>query len=190
MAHSTLNILIADDDESDRKQIKRVLKQAGFSCECLETASIEDAIEACEKHTFDCALIDYRMPGYDGLHGVDVMHERLPYMSIIMVTGKGDELVAAEAMKLGASDYIPKSHINAESIRRIIESTMEKAALQKKVAQQQEEYKKFASVLVHDLRSPITIIQAFAGFIEEDLRAESPDKDIIVGHCRRVVSAG
>src|ERR1700681_2483436 len=122
MAHGTLNILIADDDEGDRKQVRRALRQAGLSCECVEASSIEEALEACDKCPFDCAFIDYRMPGHDGLHGIAALHERLPYMSIIMATGQGDERVATEAMKLGASDYIAKTNIHAKSIRRTIES--------------------------------------------------------------------
>jgi FixJ family two-component response regulator len=62
------------------------------------------------------------VPGHDGLHGIAALHKRHPYMSIIMATGQGDEMVATEAMKSGASDYIPKKRIHAESIRRVVES--------------------------------------------------------------------
>jgi signal transduction histidine kinase len=132
--------------------------------------SIEEALEACDKCAFDCAIVDYRMPRHDGLHGIAALHERLPYMSIIMATGQGDEMVATEAMKLGASDYIPKTLLHAETIRRIIESAVEKSVLQRKLAEQREELANFASMLVHDLKAPINSIQTFAGLIEGDLR--------------------
>jgi diguanylate cyclase (GGDEF)-like protein len=153
MPDSKLNILIADDDEGDRRQVRRVLRQAGLACECIETASIEGALEACDKCAFDCAIVDYRMPGHDGLHGIAALHERHPYMPIIMATGEGDEIVATEAMKRGASDYIPKMHIHAESMRRVIESALEKAVLRRKAAQQRQELENFASVLVQDLKA-------------------------------------
>ncbi|MBI3418791.1 MAG: response regulator [Proteobacteria bacterium] len=187
MTQSTLNILIADDDEGDRKQIRHILKQGGLACECIDAASIEEALEACGKWAFDCAIVDYKMPGYDGLHGINAMHERLPDMSIIMATGQGDEMVATEAMKRGASDYIPKMHIHAESIRRVIENAMEKAALRRKVAQQREELENFARVLVHDLRAPIHSIYGFADFVEQCIKEERPGK--IVGHFDRVLKA-
>src|ERR1035438_2134795 len=122
MPQNTIDILIADDDAGDRKQILRALKQGGLPCTCTETVSIEDALQACERRAFDCALVDYRLTGEDGLTGITILHQRLPDMAIIMVTGQGDEMVATEAMKRGASDYMPKKHVEAQSIRRTIRS--------------------------------------------------------------------
>jgi len=55
-----LMILMVDDDDGDRAQLKRVLKQTGLPCMCTETSSINDALGACEQSTFDCAVVDYR----------------------------------------------------------------------------------------------------------------------------------
>jgi light-regulated signal transduction histidine kinase (bacteriophytochrome) len=184
-----LNILIADDDAGDRRQLRRALKETGLSYECVETTSIEGALEACDKSAFDCAIVDYRMPGYDGLHGIAALHDRLPYMPVIMSTGQGDETVATEAMKCGASDYIAKGHIHARSIRRAIESAVEKATMRRRMAQQRDDLEKFAFVLVHDLKAPITSVRAFAAFIEESVRSETTDKEKIISHCQRVVGA-
>jgi DNA-binding NtrC family response regulator len=111
----------------------------------VEVVSLEKAMVACGQSAFDCVFVDYRMPGDDGLHSIDALRERYPFMPIVMVTGHGDEMVASEAIKLGASDYIAKKRIGAESIKRCIENAMEKSALQQKVAQQQEELQRFAS---------------------------------------------
>lgn len=190
MRNNTLNILIADDDEGDRKQIKYALKESQQSYECTETTSIEEALKACEECAFDCAFVDYQLPGQDGLEGITLLHERFPHMAIIMFTGKGDEMIATDAMKRGALDYISKNDITAESLRHVSESAMEKAALQRKVAQQREDLEMFASVLVHDLKSPLISIQSLAHFIEEDLGDKSIDKSEIVDHCQRVIQAG
>jgi signal transduction histidine kinase len=190
MRHGLLSILIADDDEGDRKQVRRALGQAGLACECVEAASIEEAVDASRKHAFDCAFVDYRMPGHDGLQGITALHERRPDMPIIMATSQGDEMVATEAMKRGASDYIPKANINAESLRRVVENALEKAALRRKLAQQREELENFAAVLVHDLSAPIASIQIFARTIEEDLGAEIVDGHEVIDCCHQLVGVG
>ncbi len=190
MTPSTLNILIVDDDDGDRKLVRRALKQAGLACECAESASMQEAIEACDKVAFDCAIVDYWMPGYDGLQGITALRQRLPLMPIIMATGHGDETIATEAMKRGATDYITKSHINAESIRRSVENALENAALRRKVAQQREELENFARVLAHDLSAPIASLQIFARAIAEDINSVTIDKDEIADSCREIVSAG
>jgi signal transduction histidine kinase len=173
MNNRALQILITDDDEGDRKQIKRAIGQSALSAGCTETASIEDALDACEQHEFDCAIVDYRLPGEDGLEGITALRGRLPYMAIIMSTGQGDEMVAAEAMKRGAADYISKSRINPVAIQRAIENALEKCALQRKVLQQQQELENFARVLAHDLRAPAASIEAFAVRIGERLQEDN-----------------
>jgi DNA-binding NtrC family response regulator len=49
-----------------------------------------------------------------------------PHMAIIMVTARGDEMVATEAMKGGASDYITKSQLRSDMMRRVVESAVER----------------------------------------------------------------
>jgi len=68
-----------------------------------EAVSIEEAVNACDECAFDCAIIDYRMPGDDGLRGIDALREPAAVMAVIMATGVGDEMVATEAMKRGAA---------------------------------------------------------------------------------------
>jgi len=86
-----------------------------------------------------------------------------------MATGQGDEIVATEAMKHGALDYLPKSSIDVLSIRRITEGAVEKAALLKKVADQREELANFASVLVHDLKAPIRSVILLSSMMKRDI---------------------
>lgn len=117
-----LHFLIVDDDEGDRRQINRAICHSISSSSCTETATLLEALAACDKSSFDCALVDYRLPGEDGLDAISALRERFPFLPIVMSTGQGDEMVAIEAMKRGASDYIPKSKIDADSIRKVIEN--------------------------------------------------------------------
>jgi hypothetical protein len=170
MNDHVLQILITDDDEGDRKQINRAIRQSGLSAELTETASIREALGVCEGRVFDCAIVDYRLPGEDGLEGITALHERFPSMAIIMSTGQGDEMVAVEAMKRGAADYISKSRTNVAAVNHIIGNALQKIALQRKIGQQQEELENFARVLAHDLRSPAASIETFATRIGERLQ--------------------
>src|ERR1700758_5577556 len=102
MSMNAFKLLVVDDDEGDRKQIARAMLQSGFRAECTETASLEEGLAACEQRDFDCAIIDYRLPGEDGLGGITRFHVKFPDMAIVMSTGQGDEMVATEAMKRGA----------------------------------------------------------------------------------------
>jgi hypothetical protein len=187
MNGTALKILIADDDAGDRKLIKRAIQQGGLECRCAETVSTEQALEMCGHSEFDCVIVDYRLPGEDGLAGISAMHARYPLLPIIMSTGQGDELVAADAIKRGASDYIPKADVNALTMRKMIENTMEKAALRRKVKQQADDLQNFARILVHDLRSPILSIMGFAHLVQEELC--DGHKDAAIECSDRVIKA-
>src|ERR1700761_8540535 len=112
----TIRVLIADDDEADRLKIRRALKQAGPRYETVETDSIQKALLICEQVAVDCAVIDYRLPGQNGLAGITTLHDLYPYLAIIMLTGLGDETVATDAMKRGASDYLVKGKVDRHAI--------------------------------------------------------------------------
>jgi signal transduction histidine kinase len=185
-----LTVLIIDDDAGDRKQIGRALKQTGLTCECVETISVDLALAACERQTFDLAIVDYHLPGRDGLDGVTALHERCPDMFIVMATGQGDATIATEAMKRGALDYIAKQNIHAQSIGRIIGYARKKATMQQALAQQREELERFADVLVHDLKSPISSIRGFATIISHTVKSGKADLSKIADYCERVVHLG
>lgn len=185
-----LAVLIIDDDAGDRKQIVRALKQTGLTCECVEAASVDLGLAACERKTFELAIVDYHLPGRDGLDGVAALHERCPGMFIIMATGQGDATIATEAMKRGAVDYIAKQNIHGQSISRIIQYARKKAAMQHALDQQREELERFADVLVHDLKSPISSIRGFATIISHAVKSGKADLNKIADYCERVVHLG
>jgi DNA-binding NtrC family response regulator len=126
-----ISILIVDDDEGDRRQIKRALKGAGMSCECTEAWDVDQAMAACEARAFDCAVIDYRLPGADGLAALTALHDLYPHMAIVMSTGRVDEEFAAEAMKRGACDFISKTSLDARSMQESIEMAVERSRLER-----------------------------------------------------------
>lgn len=133
MDTNSLHILIADDDQGDRYQIKRLLKQSGLVCECTEVVSIELALKACDNAVFHCLIIDYQLPGQNGLAGIVMLHKKFPGIPIIMLTGQGNEMVAVEAMKCGASDYLLKKDLTVDLIKKSIINILEKSQLEKKL---------------------------------------------------------
>ena len=169
MANQALNILIADDNPDDREAFEYALRQASLVCKCHEATSVAGALKACEETAFDCVILDYSFPGEDGMAGLSLLRDRFPHLPIVMTTGYGDELLAVEAMNRGAADYIPKSRITGAALKRIIENAIEKAALRRRIAEQQEELANFSRVLAHDLKAPLSSISGFAALLRRGL---------------------
>ena len=178
MVPEKLTILVVDDDDGDRKQVLRALKLSGLAFQAIEASGMVEAFAVCQAQVFDCAIVDYHMPGQDGLSGISDFQKQFPYMATIMVTGQGDEVVASEVIKRGAGDYIPKDQVTAIALKRIIEHVLEKSAFQQKLDQQREELQSFSRVLAHDLKSPTRHIRDMIGLIKDKMAGQNLDEDV------------
>lgn len=120
----TLKILIVDDDEVDRMAVRRSLKTAGIKMGVVEAINCEEAIAALSHDNFDCVFLDYRLPDGDGLTLVQDIRSSGFKAALVVLTGQGDEQIAVEVMKAGASDYISKSKVSPESLARSLRNAI------------------------------------------------------------------
>ena len=139
MEKKIISVLLVDDDEVDREVFMRALKQSGLSYYAKEAVDMAQAVLACQTQTFDCAIVDYTLPGDDGLTVISQLTNQFPHLATIMVTGRGDEIIASEVIKRGAMDYLPKNDVSATSLKRIIPHAIEKRTLERKIEQQHKE---------------------------------------------------
>jgi PAS domain S-box-containing protein len=120
-----LKILIIDDDRSFRKIVTRMMARAGLNVEISEAINCAEGVEKLNKYNFDCALLDYQLPDANGIHLLqEVLHFGGTSTPIIFVTGKGDETIAAQALKTGALDYIPKEKLSPELLSQSIHNVI------------------------------------------------------------------
>ena len=73
---------------------------------------------------FDCVFLDYGLPDGDGLSLVKHLREAGLKVPLIVLTGQGDEQIAVELMKAGASDYIAKNKLSPDSLSRSLSNAM------------------------------------------------------------------
>jgi diguanylate cyclase (GGDEF)-like protein len=133
-------ILIIDDDEADRKAAYRALTQSNWRGEVALARDAEEAKRQIGGGKIDCIFLDYNLPGSDGLVLLTELHELLgERVPIIMLTGEGSELVAVEAMKRGASDYLPKSLLTSDAMLRVIANSMERQKLKRDLSHAQSQ---------------------------------------------------
>ncbi|MBS1302702.1 response regulator transcription factor [Loktanella sp. SALINAS62] len=106
---SDLRLLIADDHDLVRESIAALLKQEG---DILVTtvATLDEALAAVEKSgRFDLVLLDYKMPGMNGLDGLARMRKSNDGHPVALMSGNASRAVAEEAIGSGAAGFIPKT---------------------------------------------------------------------------------
>lgn len=106
-----LKILHLEDRPPDAELIHMELRRGGveFTATCVDTREgFLAALGNCEP---DVMLLDYEMPGFDGMTALRLAQERLPDVPAIIVTGSANEEIAVACMQAGAADYVLKSHL-------------------------------------------------------------------------------
>ncbi|KAA9346126.1 response regulator [Adhaeribacter soli] len=119
-----LHILIIDDDDVDRLTLKRSLKNAGLNVRTAVADTAAAGLEKFRQEKFDCIFIDFKLPDLDGLELLQQIREEDALVPVVLITSYGDERVAAEAIKLGASDYISKALLTPEGVSHSLRSTI------------------------------------------------------------------
>ena len=111
-----IKVLIIEDDELDRMIVKRAINSSGLSVEMTFAEDIDSGKEAANGKIYDCIFLDYNLPGGTGLQLLKDIRNSGNDSPIIIITSHGDEKMAVEAMKSGASDYIPKNLLTPDGL--------------------------------------------------------------------------
>ena len=122
-----LRVLIIDDDETDRRAVRRCLQRSGQSFACEEAGSAGEALAIIGRTRYDCVLLDYYLPDLPGLSLFQRLRAAAPDMPVVIFTGRGDEDIAVELMKAGAADYLPKASMSPERLLAGVRHAMELA---------------------------------------------------------------
>ena len=113
-------VYLVDDDQDIRSSLSRALKKRGF--EVVSFASADAFLEAYSPMQAGCLVLDYGMPGMNGLE----LQERLVSLGsslpIIFITGHGGIPESVQAMKAGAVDFLEKPFRQDVLVERITTS--------------------------------------------------------------------
>ncbi len=110
-------ILIIDDEKVILDLTSIILRNRGYLV--FTAADASNGLDIIVKHKPQLVLLDYMMPGMDGMSTLKEIRGRFPDTYVIMFTGKGNEELAVELMKSGASDYVLKPFNNQDLAERI-----------------------------------------------------------------------
>ena len=115
-----IKVIIADDNSFIRESLKIILSTYR-KLKCLTPSVIgQEAVDYCQKHEVDIALLDVRMPNMNGVEATKLITETTNTKPIILTTFDDDEYIL-DAIKNGARGYLLKNN-DPEQIRDAMKS--------------------------------------------------------------------
>src|SRR4030043_1249873 len=107
-----LSILVVDDEVNIRKTLSLFLETEGHKV--IAVSNFQDALTEASRKSFDLAFVDLRLGTADGLDLIPALLAQTPWIKIVVITAYASIDTAVEAMRRGATDYIPNPFTPAQ----------------------------------------------------------------------------
>lgn len=135
-----IRVLLVEDNPADVAIASRILTRYAYAqFEVSSVSSADECIAALAAGHFDLVMLDYGLPGEDGLKLLKRVKREPHPPPIIMLTGQGDPRIASEAMREGAYDYFPKDSLSSDVLGRAAHQALEKYRLETQLIDDQLE---------------------------------------------------
>ena len=133
---SNLQVLVVDDEANIRKTLAVCLETGGHRV--IGVSNYQDALVEASRRSFDLAFVDLRLGTEDGLDLIPALLKASPWLKVIVITAYASIDSAVEAIRRGATDYIPKPFTPAQ-IDLAVQKVFERRTLEQKIAALQED---------------------------------------------------
>jgi diguanylate cyclase (GGDEF)-like protein/PAS domain S-box-containing protein len=155
---SQVRILLVEDTGDHAELISSFLRLKDANIEIEIAESADEGIRKASSDRFDLILSDYLIGPMDCFDMLHELEDRGISLPVIILTGQGNEEVAAEAIRRGADDYLIKEKVFDEPIRliRSIRSAVERARLEHALRESEEQYR----TLVQSMQDGLFVLRA------------------------------
>lgn len=110
-------VTIVEDDDAVRDSLTLLFSLNGFAARAH--ASAEALLEVADTLAHGCLVVDFRLPGSNGLQLLQALRERGVGLPTVLISGHGDIAAARQAFKLGAVDFLEKPIDDAELLSMV-----------------------------------------------------------------------
>jgi NtrC-family two-component system response regulator AlgB len=131
-----LGVLVVDDEANIRKTLRICLESRGHRVTCVSNAN--DARVEADRQVYDLIMLDLRLGTENGLDLIPSLLSACPWMKIVVITAYASVDTAVEAMRRGATDYIPKP-FTPDQVDLVTERVARLKNMEQRVASLKEE---------------------------------------------------
>lgn len=131
MTDTPITVLLVEDNAADAYLTRRVLGDLDTLRTRIEVVDrVSSARERLADGSVDLVVLDLSLPDGHGVDTFDQIREAAPTLPVIVLSGLEDEVVALEAVRRGAQDYLVKGKFNGQLLGRSVKYALERQKLQ------------------------------------------------------------
>ncbi len=174
------SILIVDDEESIRLTFTMFLKREGYN-PVVAVSTYEEAVSAIKNHNFDLIISDIVLEGASGIDLLRHVRQEGLKCPVVMITGYPNIKTAAEAVRLGAFDYLPKP-VNKGTLLRTAKLALTQRALEiekEKAEAERERYRHYLETIFRSVRDLIITVDTDLKIVELNPAASKWLKELV-----------
>lgn len=183
MTGKKITVLAIEDDPGDIHLVRRCLEDIpGWEVEFLPFTEPAEGLAQISRGEEDIILLDYLLGATTGLEVLKAIQHTDCTSPVVILTGHGHEELAAELMRFGAADYLPKNRLSSNSLKRVISNAIARAKLQealeehrrklqhacRELSSKNEEIQSFYHRLSYKLKSPVTSALGYLSMVLEE----------------------
>lgn len=154
-----INILLIEDIPGDARLIQEMIKELQNTTIKLEIQSrLAGGLQFLNQNKFHVILLDLSLPDSNGLETIERMLVEVSDIPIIILTGTDDKVLAIEAVKIGAQDYLIKGSFDKQLLERSIFYSIERQKIKERLKKTEEKYHKaflqtdfYKDIFIHDM---------------------------------------
>ncbi|MFE2910248.1 PP2C family protein-serine/threonine phosphatase [Kitasatospora indigofera] len=115
-----VRVLLVEDDAGDALLVEELLADTDLDHSLRWTPTLAQAVAELEREPADCVLVDLHLPDGSGVGLVAAVQQACPRAAVIVLTGMADSGAGAQAVAVGAQDYLVKGQVDEQLLQRAL----------------------------------------------------------------------
>jgi PAS domain S-box-containing protein len=137
---AAIRVLLIEDNPGDVFLLREMVNDdPSQRCRVVaQTDRVSSGIELLQQGEADVVLLDLTLPDCQGLESFERLHAAVPHIPVVVLSGTDDEEFAAQAVHLGAQEYLVKGRIDTHLIHRALRYAIERSRSESELAQERD----------------------------------------------------